>query len=229
MLLCTIFCTLEGALGAAALRRRLLPLMMRPASVGWTLLVQALTFPLLFHPVNQAPLHPRRPPRPSDTHRNPAGVSPGGSEDHGGHRRLAQTFQIPQRELEPLHPPVAALSRGWRITILCAALQGHFVRSLGKAGDKDTEQEVLLLEHDVPHQPFSQAVLSFLPQMPWTISPEVTAAWSEGSHACLPVCDSLLAWTQGRGQAGGPEAADGVQRGPSWMHRHRRRPALQRA
>lgn len=47
------------------------------------------------------------------------------------------------------------------------------MRSLGKAGEKDTEQEVLLLEHDVPHQPFSQAVLSFLPKMPWAITPEV--------------------------------------------------------
>uniref|UniRef100_UPI0037E7964C exosome complex exonuclease RRP44 n=1 Tax=Semicossyphus pulcher TaxID=241346 RepID=UPI0037E7964C len=49
---------------------------------------------------------------------------------------------------------------------------GHFVRSLGSAGDKDTEQEVLLLEHDVPHQAFSQAVLSFLPKTPWGITPE---------------------------------------------------------
>ncbi|GCC23931.1 exosome complex exonuclease RRP44 [Chiloscyllium punctatum] len=49
---------------------------------------------------------------------------------------------------------------------------GHFVRSLGNAGDKETETEVLLLEHDVPHQPFSQAVLSFLPKMPWVITEE---------------------------------------------------------
>ncbi|MGH0159666.1 UNVERIFIED_CONTAM: hypothetical protein FKN15_037839 [Acipenser sinensis] len=47
---------------------------------------------------------------------------------------------------------------------------GHFVRNLGIAGDKETETEVLLLEHDVPHQPFSQAVLSFLPKMPWSIT-----------------------------------------------------------
>uniref|UniRef100_A0A8C4VDN9 Exosome complex exonuclease RRP44 n=1 Tax=Gopherus evgoodei TaxID=1825980 RepID=A0A8C4VDN9_9SAUR len=40
------------------------------------------------------------------------------------------------------------------------------------AGDKETETEVLLLEHDVPHQPFSQAVLSFLPKMPWSITEE---------------------------------------------------------
>lgn len=48
------------------------------------------------------------------------------------------------------------------------------MRSLGSAGDKETEQEVLLLEHDVPHQAFSQAVLSFLPKMPWAITQEVT-------------------------------------------------------
>ncbi|XP_028655451.2 exosome complex exonuclease RRP44 [Erpetoichthys calabaricus] len=47
---------------------------------------------------------------------------------------------------------------------------GHFVRSLGNVGNKETETEVLLLEHDVPHQPFSQAVLSFLPKMPWSIT-----------------------------------------------------------
>lgn len=50
------------------------------------------------------------------------------------------------------------------------------MRSLGNAGDKETEQEVLLLEHDVPHQAFTQAVLSFLPKMPWVITPEVKTA-----------------------------------------------------
>ena len=52
-------------------------------------------------------------------------------------------------------------------------IQGHFVRNLGAIGDKDTENEVLLLEHDVPHLPFSEAVLSFLPKLPWTITKEV--------------------------------------------------------
>lgn len=51
--------------------------------------------------------------------------------------------------------------------------QGHFVRALGPLGDKETENEVLLLEHDVPHSKFSKEVLSFLPKMPWTISKEV--------------------------------------------------------
>ncbi|XP_074531123.1 exosome complex exonuclease RRP44 [Halichoeres trimaculatus] len=63
---------------------------------------------------------------------------------------------------------------------------GHFVRSLGSAGDKDTEQEVLLLEHDVPHQAFSQAVLSFLPKMPWGITPEDMVRREDLRH--LTVC-----------------------------------------
>lgn len=50
------------------------------------------------------------------------------------------------------------------------------MRNLGSAGDKETETEVLLLEHDVPHQAFSQAVLSFLPKMPWGITEEVNVS-----------------------------------------------------
>ncbi|KAI8321346.1 RNB-domain-containing protein [Martensiomyces pterosporus] len=41
--------------------------------------------------------------------------------------------------------------------------QGHFVRALGDAGDKATETEVLLLEHDVPFTPFTESVRADLP------------------------------------------------------------------
>jgi exosome complex exonuclease DIS3/RRP44 len=41
---------------------------------------------------------------------------------------------------------------------------GHYVRTLGDVGEKQTETEVLLLEHDVPFAPFSPLVLSFLPE-----------------------------------------------------------------
>lgn len=51
---------------------------------------------------------------------------------------------------------------------------GHFVRALGPLGDKETENEVLLLEHDVPHSKFSEEVLSFLPKLPWSITEEVS-------------------------------------------------------
>ncbi|XP_068423997.1 exosome complex exonuclease RRP44 [Clinocottus analis] len=63
---------------------------------------------------------------------------------------------------------------------------GHFVRSLGNAGEKETEQAVLLLEHDVPHQAFSQAVLSFLPKLPWAITPEDMVRREDLRH--LTVC-----------------------------------------
>jgi len=46
---------------------------------------------------------------------------------------------------------------------------GHFIRDIGPMGDRDTEEEVLLLEHDVPHLPFSKSVLNGLPKLPWTI------------------------------------------------------------
>ncbi|CAG9826475.1 unnamed protein product [Diabrotica balteata] len=49
---------------------------------------------------------------------------------------------------------------------------GHFVRALGKIGDQNTENEVVLLEHDVPHSQFSEEVLSCLPTLPWIITEE---------------------------------------------------------
>ncbi|XP_060878753.1 exosome complex exonuclease RRP44 [Metopolophium dirhodum] len=47
---------------------------------------------------------------------------------------------------------------------------GHFVRSLGKIGEREAENEVILLEHDVPHSKFSDEVLGCLPKETWTIS-----------------------------------------------------------
>jgi len=56
------------------------------------------------------------------------------------------------------------------------------MRTLGDIGDKDTENEVLLLEHDIPHAKFSAEVLACLPQMPWTVSEEVRVC-CVGKHA----------------------------------------------
>ncbi|XP_052815273.1 exosome complex exonuclease RRP44-like [Mya arenaria] len=64
--------------------------------------------------------------------------------------------------------------------------QGHFVRKLGTIGDKETENEVLLLEHDVPHSAFSQQVLAFLPSLPWTITEEDMKHRTDLRH--LTVC-----------------------------------------
>lgn len=64
--------------------------------------------------------------------------------------------------------------------------RGHFVRDLGPIGEKMTENEVLLLEHDVPHLPFSPAVLKNLPSLPWSITAEDEEKRMDLRH--LPIC-----------------------------------------
>ncbi|KAJ6635843.1 Exosome complex exonuclease RRP44 [Pseudolycoriella hygida] len=63
--------------------------------------------------------------------------------------------------------------------------KGHFVRALGPLGDKATENEVLLLEHDVPHSKFSEEVLSFLPKLPWTITDDDIACRVDLRDICI--------------------------------------------
>uniref|UniRef100_A0A1E1X5G1 Exosome complex exonuclease RRP44 n=1 Tax=Amblyomma aureolatum TaxID=187763 RepID=A0A1E1X5G1_9ACAR len=62
---------------------------------------------------------------------------------------------------------------------------GHLVRALGEIGDRATENQVLLLEHDIPHQCFSRAVLDCLPSMPWTIGPEEEKRRKDLRHLCV--------------------------------------------
>uniref|UniRef100_A0A336KCD1 Protein DIS3 homolog n=1 Tax=Culicoides sonorensis TaxID=179676 RepID=A0A336KCD1_CULSO len=67
--------------------------------------------------------------------------------------------------------------------------QGHFVRTLGEIGDKNTENEVILLEHDVPHSKFSEEVLSFLPKLPWEITKDVSIDLSKRVDLRdVPIC-----------------------------------------
>ncbi|KAI9179099.1 exosome catalytic subunit dis3 [Blastocladiella emersonii ATCC 22665] len=65
---------------------------------------------------------------------------------------------------------------------------GHFVRVLGPTQDKETETQVILLEHGVPYEPFSAAVLKDLPAEgeAWTCSPDELARRRDLRH--LPVC-----------------------------------------
>lgn len=49
---------------------------------------------------------------------------------------------------------------------------GHFVKCLGPIGEKETENQVLLIEHDIPNYPFPPIVLECLPKVPWSISDE---------------------------------------------------------
>ena len=63
---------------------------------------------------------------------------------------------------------------------------GHYVKTVGPVNDKLTENEVLLIEHDVPHGPFSENVLACLPPRPYTIPPEEIAKRRDLRH--IPVC-----------------------------------------
>ncbi|XP_061373470.1 exosome complex exonuclease RRP44 homolog A-like [Gastrolobium bilobum] len=47
---------------------------------------------------------------------------------------------------------------------------GHYVKSIGKIGDKETESEVVLMENDINSRPFSSEVLACLPPLPWSVS-----------------------------------------------------------
>jgi exosome complex exonuclease DIS3/RRP44 len=49
---------------------------------------------------------------------------------------------------------------------------GHYVRSIGAIGDAESETEALLLQYEIPHHPFSPAVLECLPPSPWSLQVE---------------------------------------------------------
>ncbi|KFM79835.1 Exosome complex exonuclease RRP44, partial [Stegodyphus mimosarum] len=63
--------------------------------------------------------------------------------------------------------------------------QGHYVQSLGETGEKETENQVLLLEHDIPHLPFSKAVLDCLPELPWIITEKDVAVRKDLRHISI--------------------------------------------
>nr|XP_045614320.1 exosome complex exonuclease RRP44-like [Procambarus clarkii] len=64
--------------------------------------------------------------------------------------------------------------------------KGHFVRVIGTVGDKDAENEVILLEHDCPYTKFSESVLNCLPKMPWVVTEKDEAEREDLRH--LDIC-----------------------------------------
>jgi exosome complex exonuclease DIS3/RRP44 len=62
---------------------------------------------------------------------------------------------------------------------------GHYVRTLGVIGDKETETNVLLIEHDIPCDQFSDEVMRCLPPEDWKITPENSQGRRDLRH--LPV------------------------------------------
>lgn len=100
----------------------------------------------------------------------------------GGASSQSRVLFLPtQRQIPKIRIETRQIERliGQRIVVACDGWgrksrypNGHLVKVLGKVGDKKTENQVLLLEHDVKHDPFSTAVLNCLPDKNWTISQE---------------------------------------------------------
>ncbi|CAF0928716.1 unnamed protein product [Adineta steineri] len=67
--------------------------------------------------------------------------------------------------------------------------QGHFIKTLGKLGDKETENEVILAENDILHHEFPEAVLDCLPKLPWTITAEDLATRVDLREFCIVSID----------------------------------------
>ena len=68
----------------------------------------------------------------------------------------------------------------------CSMPLGHYVEVLGKIGDKDTEAKVILIENDVPHYDFSEAVYDCLPKGEWKV--EATEERNRKDLRHLPIC-----------------------------------------
>jgi len=62
---------------------------------------------------------------------------------------------------------------------------GHYVRTLGPAGSKDVETQVLLQQHNIPHEPFPAAVLACLPPEDYRIDAENSPGREDLRH--IPV------------------------------------------
>jgi exosome complex exonuclease DIS3/RRP44 len=65
---------------------------------------------------------------------------------------------------------------------------GHYVRTLGPAGDRETETEVLILENDIDTRPFSDAVHACVPPLPWSVPPSALEEPSRADLRHLRVC-----------------------------------------
>ena len=65
---------------------------------------------------------------------------------------------------------------------------GHYVRTLGAIGDRETETEVLIIENDIETRPFTEAVYACVPPLPWSVPPEALMEPGRADFRGLNVC-----------------------------------------
>lgn len=87
--------------------------------------------------------------------------------------------------IDPRYPKVTIKSRrleeliGKRIVVTIdkwesgrSTPDGHLIRVIGPIGDRDVETQVVLIEHEVPNEEFSEQVYKCLPPIDWTVVPQ---------------------------------------------------------
>ena len=77
---------------------------------------------------------------------------------------------------------------GWKVT--SAFPDAHLIRVIGNTGERATETEVLLIEHDIPSNDFSAEVMACLPPPTWSADEEFPKEATKGRVDCreLTVC-----------------------------------------
>jgi exosome complex exonuclease DIS3/RRP44 len=92
----------------------------------------------------------------------------------------------------------AAELRDKRITVVIddwpvnsANPHGHYVEVIGTIGDKDTEAAVILIENDIPHYDFSEAVYDCLPKGAWAVEASEVKRRRDLRHLCVCSVDPL--------------------------------------
>lgn len=68
---------------------------------------------------------------------------------------------------------------------------GHYVEILGKIGDRNTEATVILMENDIPHYDFSEAVYDCLPKGHWSVTEDEVAKRLDLRDLCVVSVDPL--------------------------------------
>lgn len=66
---------------------------------------------------------------------------------------------------------------------------GHYMKSLGKISDKETEITAALHEHDIDWGPFSEAAFNCLPSLPWELSDADRKNRKDLSNLCIFAVD----------------------------------------
>ncbi|EFC50676.1 exosome complex exonuclease RRP44 [Naegleria gruberi] len=80
--------------------------------------------------------------------------------------RCIPKIRIVSRQCKELmNKRICVMIDGWSVNSKYP--DGHYISTIGEIYNTDTESEVILLEHDVPHYKFSQSIIDCLPPKDW--------------------------------------------------------------